>query len=77
MLSHKSHQYLGSYTLPKNTGQHSLLNRYKKKALPLLLASFLGTLTLGAAAADNQIKLPELGTVASSSLTIEKRITYW
>lgn len=74
MLSHKSHQYLGSYTLPKNTGQHSLLTRYKKKALPLLLASFLGTLTLGAAAADNQIKLPELGTVASSSLTIEKEL---
>lgn len=74
MLSQKIHQFLGSYTLPKTICQSLSLNRYKKKVLPLLFSSFLGTLTLNSVAAENQIKLPELGTVASSSLTIEKEL---
>jgi len=39
-----------------------------------MFASLLGTSSLGAIAADNPIKLPELGTVASSALTIEKEL---
>jgi len=73
MLSYKVTK-LGSYLLPKNLIHQSVLSRYRQKAIPWLLLPALSFTAMAPYAEDNPIRLPELGTVASSSLTIEKEL---
>jgi len=48
--------------------------RFRQSAISLCLTPFLAWQGVAVAQDNNDIKLPELGTVASSSLTIEKEI---
>jgi len=73
MLSYKVTK-LGIYPLPKSIVHRSMFSRYRQKAIPWLLLPALSFSAIAPHAEDNPIKLPELGTVASSSLTIEKEL---
>lgn len=73
MLSYKVTK-LGSYPLPKTLINQSVLSRCRQKTIPWLLLPILSLSTIAPRAEDNPIRLPNLGTVASSSLTIEKEL---